>query len=142
LIKEYVFMKKWLFSAAALCFAAIAPCHADSYSQAKVAGDLLFVSGQLPLDPNTGKMMEGDIASLTNLSMNYVKYYVLQKGFKMRNIVKTVVYLRDIRDYSQMDAAYALWFPFFEPPARDVIVVSDLPDNSRIQINCIASKRH
>jgi len=135
-------MKKWVFSAVVFLCAGVVPCHAVSYSQVVKAGDLLFVSGQLPLDPHTGQVVDGDIASLTNLTMNYIKHYVLLGGLQMKDVVKTEVYLRDSRDYNQMDKAYAAWFPFSSPPARDVFIVSDLPNNSRIQISCIASKKH
>ena len=133
-------MKKWLFSATALIFAGIAPCYAVSYSPGVVAGKALYVSGQLPIDPNTGMIVDGDITTLTNLTMSHIQQIVLQKGFAMKNVVKTVVYLRDIRDYAQMDKAYATWFPFSTPPARDVIVVPELPNNAGIQISCVASK--
>jgi 2-iminobutanoate/2-iminopropanoate deaminase len=133
-------MRNWLFCTASFLFAGLAPCHAASYSQAAKAGDLLFVSGQLPIDPNTGQIVHGDIETVTDLTMSYVNYYVAQKGFKMKEVVKTIVYLRDIRDYDQMDATYASWFPYNHPPARDVIVVSNLPNNAQIQISCIASK--
>lgn len=123
-------------------FSALTPCHAASYSPAVKAGQFLFVSGQFPINPDTGLMEDGDIASLTHLTMSHVKSCVLRNRFKMNEVVKTVVYLCDIRDYNQMDQAYAAWFPYAHPPARDVIVVSDLPGNARIEISCIASSKH
>lgn len=131
-------MKKWLFSFAALLLACQG-LQAVTYQQAYVAGRYLFASGQLPIDPQTGTVVQGDIASLTTLVLNNLKSVVQSKGYHMNNICKTVVYLRDIRDYNQMDVAYAAFFPT-NPPARDVVVVADLLSNADIEIGCVAYK--
>ncbi len=114
-----------------------------TYSEAVRAGDFLFVSGQFPLDPVTGEMAIGDMETLTNLALDHMQHVLHVKGFKMLDVVKTEVYLRDIRDYDAMDHAYGERFTTDFPPARDVIVAETLLNNARIEISCVACKcRH
>lgn len=112
----------------------------SSYSNAVTAGDFLYVSGQFPIDPSTGQISTGDMQTLTNLALDQVQHWLRQKGLTMSQVIKTEVYLTDIRDYDAMDAAYAERFNFQYPPARDVIAVSSLLNNSRIEISCVAYK--
>lgn len=109
-----------------------------SYSAAVTAGDFVYVSAQLPVDPITGHLIDGDIQTLTNQVINNIQHLLKVKGSSLKQVIKTEVYLTDIRDYQAMDAAYAKWFNFQYPPARDVAAVSDLPYNARIEISCIA----
>jgi 2-iminobutanoate/2-iminopropanoate deaminase len=132
-------MKKFLLCVAT-CLLACQGLQAVSYSQSVKAGRYLFVSGQLPIDPQTGTIVEGDIAPLTNLVLDNLQQVLQSQGYAMSHVSKTVVYLRDIRDYDQMDAAYAARFPFSIPPARDVVVAENLLSNARIEIECIAFK--
>lgn len=134
-------MKRILFILSAVLFANHSFCAAADYSQAITAGNFLYVSAQFPIDPSTGKMMEGEMEELTHLTIDHMKHWLLVKGYKMKDVIKTEVYLTDIRDYDAMNAAYAKRFHFQFPPARDVIVVPQLPNNSRIQISCIAYPR-
>lgn len=114
-----------------------------SYSNAVNAGDILYISGQFPIDPSTGQISTGNMTILTNLALDQIQHWLHVNGLTMNQVVKTQVYLTDIRDYAMMDAAYAARFPFQFPPARDVIAVDSLLNNSRIVISCIAYKnRH
>jgi 2-iminobutanoate/2-iminopropanoate deaminase len=114
-----------------------------SYSLAVNAGDFIYVSGQVPIDPSTGTMIEGDIETLTNQAIDNVKHILKMNGADLKHVVSTVVYLADIRDYDAMNEVYKQRFHFKYPPARDVVAVSDLLYNARIEISCIAyKKRH
>ncbi|MBS0652345.1 MAG: RidA family protein [Verrucomicrobia bacterium] len=111
-----------------------------TYSSAVTAGDFIYVSGQLPVDPSTGTLIEGDIQTLTNQVINNMEHLLKVKGVTLKQVIKTQVYLTDIRDYDAMNAAYGQRFNFQYPPARDVVAVSDLPFNARLEISCIAYK--
>jgi len=114
---------------------------ATTYSSVVTAGDFVFVSGQVPIDPNTGKMIDGDIETLTNQVLDNIQHLLQVKGVTMKRVVKTQVFLKDIRDYDAMDKVYGKWFNFQYPPARDVIAAPDLLYNARIEISCIAYKK-
>lgn len=109
------------------------------YSQAITAGDFVYVSAQLPLD-SSGKIVHGDMVTLTNLVISNLQHQLRIKGLTLAQVIKTEVYLTDVRDFDLMDSTYATWFNFTYPPARDVIVAKNLLNNSPIQISCIAYK--
>lgn len=113
---------------------------AATYSEAVTAGDFLYISSQLPVDPATGQIVQGDMETLTNVVIDHIQHLLHQKGLKMNQVVKTEVYLTDIRNYAGMDSAYGQRFHFQYPPARDVIEVSELLYNAPIAISCIAYK--
>jgi 2-iminobutanoate/2-iminopropanoate deaminase len=112
----------------------------QDYSNAVTAGDFLYVSGQFPIDPVTGKMAHGSMEDLTNLTLDYIEHILHVKGFKMNQVVKTEVFLVDMRDFDQMDAAYASRFNSQHPPARDVTQSAKLQNNARVEISCVAYK--
>ena len=116
-----------------------APAAIGPYSQAIEVGNMVFVSGQLPIDPATGNFVEGGIKELTAQSLTNIKHILEEAGFGMNNVVKTCVFLADINDFAEMNEVYATFFeaPF---PARSAMAVKTLPKNSRIEIECIASK--
>jgi 2-iminobutanoate/2-iminopropanoate deaminase len=115
-------------------------CFCNSYSNAVTAGDFLYISGQFPIDPVTGQIMQGDIKMLTDVTLDHVQHWLHEKGFTMNQVIKTQIYLKDIRDLNAMDAAYSSRFNFQFPPARDVVEIPNMPDNASIQISCIAYK--
>ncbi len=126
-----------------LFFSSATFCHAQvNYSPAVVAGEYIYVSGQVPIDPNTGQMIEGDIATLTTQAINNMQQVLQAYGSNLNKVVKTVVYLRDIRDYDAMDAAYGAQFFLPNPPARDVVTAANLLYNAQIEISCVAYKKH
>ncbi|MDD2601768.1 MAG: RidA family protein [Prevotella sp.] len=117
-----------------------APAAIGPYSQAVKAGHLVFVSGQLPIDPSTGAFAEGGIKELTRQSLTNMKHILSEAGYKMSDVVKTTVFLTDMADFAEMNEVYAEFFsnPF---PARSAIAVQALPKNARVEIECIASEK-
>lgn len=118
---------------------ASAPAAIGPYSQAVVAGNMLFVSGQLPIDPATGNFAEGGIKELTTQSLKNLFAIVAEAGFQPSNIVKTTVFLADMADFAEMNEVYAQFFsaPF---PARSAVAVKTLPKGARVEIECIAAR--
>lgn len=116
-----------------------APAAIGPYSQAIEAGGMVFVSGQLPIDPATGEFAEGGVKELTRRSLNNVKHILEAAGLSMDNVVKTVVFLADMADFAEMNEAYAEFFraPF---PARAAVAVKTLPKGARVEIEAIAVK--
>jgi 2-iminobutanoate/2-iminopropanoate deaminase len=125
-------MKKQISTTNAL--AAIGP-----YSQAIEANGMVFVSGQLPVDPATGEFAEGGIKELTRQSLTNMKNILAEAGLTMANVVKTTVFLADMADFAAMNEVYA---SFFEgvAPARSAVAVKTLPKNALVEIECIAVK--
>lgn len=139
-------MKRILFLISAVVFTNVAFTNhhnihqSADYSEAVTAGDYLYVSAQFPIDPNTGKIVEGDMITLTNLVIDNIQHQLHVKGFTLNKVIKTEVYLTDVRNFQLMDSAYAARFNFQYPPARDIIITPHLLNNSPIQISCIAYK--
>lgn len=116
-----------------------APAAIGPYSQAIHAGKLVFVSGQLPVNPATGNFAEGGIKELTRQSLTNMKHILDAEGLKMSQVVKTTVFLADMADFAEMNEVYAEFFskPF---PARSAIAIKTLPKNARVEVECIASE--
>ena len=118
--------------------AASAPGAIGPYSQAIAAGGFLFVSGQVPLDPGTGLLVEGGIAQQTERALESLKAILESGGAGMGAVVKTTVYLADMADFARMNEVYARYFDS-EAPARVTIQVSALPKGARVEIDAIAA---
>lgn len=116
---------------------AMAPAAIGPYSQAIEAGNTLYISGQLPIDPVTGNFAEGGISELTRQSLTNMQHILEEAGMTMQNVVKTTVLLADIQDFAAMNEVYATFFtaPF---PARSAFACKDLPKGARVEIECIA----
>ncbi len=114
-----------------------APAAIGPYSQAIEANGIVFVSGQLPIDPATGAFAEGGIKELTRQSLTNMKAILAEAGLTMANVVKTTVFLADMADFAEMNEVYA---SFFEGvcPARSAVAVKTLPKEARVEIECIA----
>ena len=114
-----------------------APAAIGPYSQAIQIGDLLFVSGQVPIDPSTGAVVEGDIKAQAQQSLNYLKAILNAAGTNMGAVVKTTVFLADMNDFAAMNEVYAQFFqePF---PARSAVQVGRLPKDAKVEIEAIA----
>jgi 2-iminobutanoate/2-iminopropanoate deaminase len=117
--------------------AAAAPRAIGPYSQAIRAGSLLFVSGQIPLDPATGSLVEGPIAAQTRQVLENIRAILAAGGSSPALVVKTTVFLVDMDDFGAMNEAYAAFFPD-PPPARATVQVSRLPKDARVEIDVIA----
>lgn len=116
-----------------------APAAVGPYSQAIAAGDLLFCSGQIHLEPSTGVMVEGDIATQTARILDNLSAVLAAAGRSMADVLKTTVFLVDIGDFAAMNAVYARYMPD-PPPARSTIGVAALPKGARVEIELIASR--
>ena len=114
-----------------------APAAIGPYSQAIQIGDLLFVSGQVPIDPSTGAIVEGDIKAQAQQSLNNLKAILNAAGTNMGAVVKTTVFLADMNDFAAMNEVYAQFFqePF---PARSAVQVARLPKDAKVEIEAIA----
>ena len=116
-----------------------APAAIGPYSQAIETGGMIFASGQLPIDPNTGAFPEGGIKEQTRQSILNAKAILEEAGCSLSNVVKTTVLLSDIADFAAMNEVYASFFS--EPyPARSAFAVRDLPKGALIEIEMIAAK--
>ena len=117
----------------------LAPAAIGPYSQAIQAGDTVYVSGQLPIDPATGQFAEGDIRDLTRQSLLNVQHILESVGLSMAHVVKTTVFLADMNDFAGMNEVYAefLAAPF---PARSAVAVKTLPKGASVEIECVAVK--
>ena len=116
-----------------------APAAIGPYSQAVVANGLVFLSGQLPINPETGLFPEGGVKAQTLQSINNIKAILAEEGLTLSDVVKTTVFLADMGDFGEMNAVYADCFegPF---PARSAVAVKDLPKGALVEIECIAVK--
>lgn len=114
-----------------------APAAIGPYSQAIKAGDLLFCSGQVPIDPKTGELVRGDIAFQTERVLDNLGAVLTAGGASFANVVKTTIFLVDLADFQAVNATYAKRFPG-APPARSTVQVSALPKGARVEIEAIA----
>jgi len=116
-----------------------APAAIGPYSKAVQAGSgtLLFISGQLPADPETGTLVQGDIGDMTRRCLENIKSILEASGASMANVVKTTVFLTSMEDFAEMNRVYSGYFPA-EPPARSTIAVAALPKGASIEIEAVA----
>ena len=114
-----------------------APAAIGPYSQAIQIGQLLFTSGQIPIDPETGAMVEGGIQEQARQSLNNIKAILNAAGTNMGAVVKTTVFLQDMNDFAAMNEVYAEFFQ--EPyPARSAVQVGRLPKDALVEIETVA----
>jgi len=114
-----------------------APKAVGPYSQAVAVGDLLFCSGQIPLDPVTGQLLQGDVTEQTTLVLENLSAVLRANGMSFANVAKTTVFLTDLGDFAAMNDVYALYFPSNQP-ARSTIQVAALPKGARVEIEATA----
>ena len=113
-----------------------APAAIGPYSQGVKVGNLIFTSGQLPMNPQSGELV-ADIEGATKQSLDNVKAILESSGSSMDKVVKTVVFLRDMNDFAAMNAVYATYFPS-NPPARSAVQAARLPKDAIVEIEAIA----
>ena len=114
-----------------------APAAIGPYSQAIQVGNLVYTSGQIPIDPATGAFAEGGIKEQTRQSLTNIKAILAEVGLSMSNVVKTTVFLADMNDFADMNAVYAEFFT--EPyPARSAVAVKTLPKGALVEIEVVA----
>jgi 2-iminobutanoate/2-iminopropanoate deaminase len=115
-----------------------APKAIGPYSQAIRVGELLFLSGQVPLDPSTGQMVEGDVAVQTRRVMDNLSAVLESAGLSFAHVARTTIYLADMNDFATVNEVYGSYFA--EPyPARATVQVARLPKDARVEIDAIAA---
>ena len=114
-----------------------APQAIGPYSQAVVSQGFAFLSGQIPLDPATGQLVEGDIAVQTERVLENLKAVLAACGSSLSAVVKTTVYLKDMGEFAPMNEVYGRYFPE-NPPARATVEAARLPRDVRVEIDCVA----
>jgi len=124
MVKEIVFTDK-------------APKPIGPYSQAVKVGGWLYISGQIPLDPSTGEVVEGGVESQTRRVLENIKAILEAAGYTINDVVKVTVYLVDLNDFQAFNKVYSEYFSNHYP-ARTTVQVSALPRNARIEIDVIA----
>ena len=115
-----------------------APAAIGPYSQAIQVGNLVYTSGQIPIDPATGAFAEGGIKEQTRQSLTNVKAILEEAGLSLNNVVKTTVFMADMNDFADMNSVYAEFFT--EPyPARSAVAVKTLPKGAMVEIEVVAA---
>ena len=115
-----------------------APQAIGPYSQGVIAGNFLFISGQIAIDPDKNEMISGTIEEQAEQVLNNIGAILNEAGLTYDNVVKTTVYLTDLNDFGKMNEVYSRFFKN-NPPARAAIQVSKLPKGAKIEIEAIAS---
>ena len=114
-----------------------APKAIGPYSQAIQAGDFLFLSGQIPLDPKTGELVKGDVGQQTKQVLENIKGVLESQKLGMEDVVKVTIFLKNIANFNQVNEIYSTYFPT-SPPARSTVEVARLPRDVEIEIEAIA----
>jgi 2-iminobutanoate/2-iminopropanoate deaminase len=117
-----------------------APKAVGAYSQAIQVGNLLFLSGQIPIDPKTGEVVKGDIADQTKRVLENIKGVLESQGLGTEDIVKATVFLKDIEEFSRFNEVYATYFKS-APPARSTVEVARIVKDVKIEVEVIAATR-
>lgn len=115
------------------------PAAIGPYSQAIQVGNLVYTSGQIPIDPATGNFVEGGIKEQTRQSLTNVKAILEEAGLSMADVVKTTVFMADMNDFADMNSVYAEFFA--EPyPARSAVAIKTLPKGALVEIEVVAAE--
>lgn len=114
-----------------------APGAIGPYSQAVKTGNMIFVSGQIPIDPATGEFVSGDVAEQSEQVLKNLSAVLEAAGSSLNNVVKTTVFLADMNDFAVMNEIYAKYFGD-NKPARATVQAARLPRDARVEIDCIA----
>ena len=117
-----------------------APAAIGPYSQGVQCCNMVFVSGQLPFVPETGALLEGSVGEMTVQSMKNIEAILAEAGCTLKDVVKTTIFLKDLNDFAEVNAAYATFFPE-NPPARACVQVAKLPRDARVEIEAVACKQ-
>jgi 2-iminobutanoate/2-iminopropanoate deaminase len=119
-----------------------APAAIGPYSQAVRVGDTLYTSGQIPIDPATGNLVPGGIEAQTTRVLENLKAVLAAAGIDLIHVVKTTVFLKDMKDFAAMNTIYAHYFApaGVIPPARSTVQVAALPKDALVEIECIAKE--
>ena len=116
-----------------------APAPVGPYNQSVMVGNMLFVSGQIPIDPSTGELVQGSIEEETTQVMKNLKAVLAEAGMDFNNVAKASVFVKDMNDYSKINGVYAQYFDEATAPARELVEVANLPKFVNVEISVIAS---
>jgi 2-iminobutanoate/2-iminopropanoate deaminase len=114
-----------------------APKAIGPYSQAVVVNGLAFLSGQIPLDPETNQLIQGDVVAQTVRVLENMKIVLEACGSSLEQVVKTTVFVKDLSEFATINETYAKYFPE-NPPARSTVEAARLPRDVRVEIECVA----
>ncbi|MGW9685982.1 RidA family protein [Flagellimonas sp. 2504JD1-5] len=117
-----------------------APAPIGPYNQAVLIKDTLYISGQIPINPSTGSLVEGDIKKETRQSMENLKAILEEAGMTFENVVKTSIFIKDMHQFSQINEVYGSYFNADTAPARETVEVANLPKFVNVEISMIAIK--
>ena len=115
-----------------------APAPIGPYNQAILSGDTLYVSGQIPIDPATGELVEGDIKKEARQSMENLKAILTEADMTFENVVKSSIFLADMNQFSEVNEVYGSYFDSETAPARETVEVANLPKFVNVEISVIA----
>ena len=117
-----------------------APMPIGPYNQAVVAGDTLYISGQIPMNPITGKLVDTGIADATEQVMQNLKAVLTEAGYSFEDVVKSSIFIEDMNDFGEINTAYGAYFKEATAPARETVQVAKLPLGVAVEISVIAVK--
>lgn len=117
-----------------------APAPIGPYNQATFINGTLYISGQIPINPSTGELVEGDIKKETTQSMENLKAILQEAGMTFENVVKTSIFVKDMHQFGAINEAYGAYFNQETAPARETVEVANLPKFVNVEISMIAIK--
>ncbi|MEH6658527.1 RidA family protein [Leeuwenhoekiella marinoflava] len=117
-----------------------APAPIGPYNQAVFAGETLYISGQIPLNPKTGELVSGDIAAETKMVMQNLKAILTEAGLTFENVIKSSIFLSDMNSFAAVNEIYGTYFDEQTAPARETVEVANLPKFVNVEISMIAIK--
>ncbi|SFW16070.1 RidA family protein [Cellulophaga fucicola] len=115
-----------------------APAPIGPYNQAVLTGNTLYISGQIPIDPKTGDLVEGDIKAETKQSMENLKAILTEAGMTFENVVKACIFVNDMHQFAEINEVYGSYFNADTAPARETVEVANLPKFVNVEISMIA----
>ncbi|OKL40766.1 RidA family protein [Pontibacter flavimaris] len=116
-----------------------APAPIGPYSQATMANGILYVSGQIPLNQETGELVSSSIEEETHMVMKNLQFILAEAGMNFSNVVKCSIFVKDLNNFGKINETYGSYFSS-NPPARETVEVSRLPKDVNVEISCIAVK--
>ena len=122
-----------------IIYTSAAPEPIGPYSQAVLSENTLYVSGQIPINPDSGELIKGSIEEETNQVMQNLSAILKKANMSFSNVVKCSIFVKDLNDFSTINEAYGKYFTA-DPPARETVEVSKLPKDVHVEISCIAVK--
>ncbi len=118
----------------------LAPAPIGPYNQAVMAGNMLYISGQIPIDPLSGQLIEGDIQKETKQVMENLKAILQEAGMTFEQVVKASIFVKDMQQFGQINEVYGAYFDAESAPARETVEVANLPKFVNVEISMIAMR--